>query len=243
MKPLKTLSLVLAASTALAAPAMAQYGGHRGGQGEAILYANPDFTGQSIRVTGTVPRLTQYRFNDKASSIRITGGAWEVCVDADFRGRCEIIEYREDRLNEIRLNDNISSIRPVTYRGDRWDRYERDRRGPRYDHDRGRDRDWDRGHGNGYRQNAPIVLFEHGDFRGKSLPLNGAVAHLNQLGFNDNVSSIAVQSGAWEVCTDPNFRGRCEVIYASQSNLGHYRLNDNISSIRPAGRGGYGRPW
>jgi hypothetical protein len=238
MSPLKTLALTLAATTTFALPAFAQAGHHRGGTGQAILYAHPDFTGASVRVTGPVNHLRDLRFNDKASSIRITGGSWEVCADPNFRGRCEVVTYREGRLNQVRLNDKITSIRPVGYgrtenrwdRRDRYDRHEQRRWGNRGDR-------FNRGHD----RNAPVVLFQHDEFRGDTLPVTGAVPHLNRLRFNDKVSSIAINSGQWEVCTDPNYRGRCEIINASASNLGYYRLNDKITSIRPAGR--YGRRW
>lgn len=246
MKLLRTLGLSLAFGSAVALPALAEHPQY--GQGSAILYAHPDFTGPSIRVTGPIARLNDYRFNDKVSSIRITGGAWEVCVDANFRGRCEVISYHEGRLNQIHLNDNISSIRPAAYgRGGRYDRSDRYHRHRGYDRGWGSDRGWDRDNRYdspyGHRtQNAPVVLFRDPHFRGRALPLNGAVPHLNRLGFNDTVSSIAIKSGSWEVCTDPNFRGHCEIVTGSTSELGRYRLNDNITSIRPAGRH-YGRRW
>lgn len=243
MNLLKTTGLSLALATTLALPAMADHP-YRGG-GEAIIYSNADFTGRSLRVTGAIPRLADYRFNDKASSIRVTGGAWEVCVDANYRGRCEIIEYRADRLNQIRLNNKITSIRPVSYSS--GGRYDRDYRGDR-DYRSGRRYGRGGGYGYGSNYNAPVVLFQHPNYRGDALPLNGAVAELGQLRFNDKVSSIAIQNGAWEVCTDAHFRGRCEIVTASTSELGYYRLNDTISSIRPAGRGygydrDYGRRW
>ena len=105
----------------------------------------------------------------------------------------------------------------------------------------GRDHEYG-GRRGGYVRNAPVVLFEHPGFRGSALPVDGAIAHLKPLGFNDTVSSIAVKGGAWEVCSDPDFRGRCEIITGSVESTGYYRLNDNISSIRPAGRH-YGRRW
>ncbi|MEM5515526.1 beta/gamma crystallin-related protein [Henriciella sp. AS95] len=244
MKPLKTLGLSLALTTTLALPALADHPRYGNRGGEAIIYSNSNFTGRSLRVTGPIPRLADYRFNDKASSIRVTGGAWEVCVDANYRGRCEVVEFHEGRLNEVRLNNKITSIRPVNYgyrsRNDRYDRHDR----------YGRDNDYNRGNRYGYgaRYNAPLVLYQDPNFRGNALPINGAVPSLGQLRFNDKTSSIAIQSGAWEVCTDGNFRGRCEIVTGSMNELGYVRLNDKISSIRPAGRGyGYdrdrGRRW
>lgn len=235
MPSLKTIALSIAITSSVAAPATAQQAYHRGGGASAIVYAQPDFRGQSLRITGPVDHLNRYRFNDKASSIRITGGAWEVCVDPNFRGRCEVLTYREDSLNEFRLNNKITSIRPVSHQSDRWGRDDRYDRGGRY-HDR------DNRYGGGYGRNAPVMLFSDPNFRGNALPVDGAIPHLNPLRFNDKVSSIAVRGGSWEVCTDPNFRGRCTVITGSIESTSYYKLNDNITSIRPA-RGGYGGRW
>lgn len=44
-------------------------------------------------------------------------GRWEVCTDAEFRGRCRIVEGDVRFLNGG-FNDNISSLRPV--RGGRY---------------------------------------------------------------------------------------------------------------------------
>lgn len=229
MTVLKPLGLSLALAAGLAtAPALAQSAYYGGGGSAATLYADPGFRGQSMNVTGPITHLDDYRFNDKVSSIRLTGGAWEVCVDPDFRGRCEIISHHVGELNDYRLNDNITSIRPASGRGYGGGHHDR---GPGYGRDDNRGGHY--GHGN----RAPVVLFQDPDFRGDALPVNGAVRHLNAVRFNDTVSSIAVQDGAWEVCSDPDFRGRCEVLTGSVAETGYYRLNDNISSIRPAGRG------
>ena len=66
MKPLKTLGLSLALSSALALPALAQQGYGRGGPAEAIVYAGPNFTGQSLRVSGAIPRLSRPSLGDHA---------------------------------------------------------------------------------------------------------------------------------------------------------------------------------
>ena len=73
------------------------------------------------------------------------------------------------------------------------------------------------------------------------------ISRTNEITY-DKIASIAINSGAWEVCTDPNYRGHCEVISRSVGETGYYRLNDNITSIRPARRGygprpGYNRPY
>ncbi|KCZ91807.1 beta/gamma crystallin-related protein [Hyphomonas johnsonii] len=82
-----------------------------------------------------------------------------------------------------------------------------------------------------------VILYADAGFSGAGLEIDGAVPDLARLRFNDKVSSIAMRSGAWEVCTDANFRGRCRIIDTSVSRLSALRLNDNISSLRPAGYG------
>ena len=50
---------------------------------------------------------------------------------------------------------------------------------------------------------------------------------------NDAISSMEMR-GAWEVCTDSNFRGSCQVFDGDVRNLGSTGFNDRISSMRPA---------
>ena len=76
-----------------------------------------------------------------------------------------------------------------------------------------------------------ITLFEDAGFRGRQVTLRSDAGDLSRMGFNDKTSSVIVRSGTWEVCSDSNFRGRCEVI-----GPGEYgRLNNmenQISSLR-----------
>ncbi len=192
----------------------------RGGDG-LVLFQHPGFKGRSVEIRGPVYSLSRERIglNDEVSSIAVLGGTWEVCADPSFTGRCRIIRGDEVKLSYIRMDDNITSIRPVGRQHDYGDAYGRERRPVAGRHDRG--------------ARSGVRLFEHPDFRGRSLPVSGAVPYLKPLGANDTVSSIAIHSGAWLVCSDPDYRGRCEIIDASVRTLTPYRLNDNISSIRP----------
>ncbi|MCA8897854.1 MAG: beta/gamma crystallin-related protein [Hyphomonas sp.] len=81
------------------------------------------------------------------------------------------------------------------------------------------------------------VLYSNAGYSGQGIQIDGAVPDLARLRFNDRASSITIRSGAWQVCTDANFRGRCEIIDTSTPRLADWRLNDNISSLRPAGYG------
>lgn len=58
------------------------------------------------------------------------------------------------------------------------------------------------------------------------------ISGLGNTGMNDEISSIQVRRGTWEICSDGNYRGRCETISSDMPRLNGIRMNDNISSIR-----------
>src|SRR4051812_16641597 len=83
---------------------------------------------------------------------------------------------------------------------------------------------------------AQITFYENDGWRGCSFNTNNSVDNFQRAGFNDRASSVVVDGGSWEVCTDAGFRGRCMVLrpgsYQSLSAMG---MNDQISSVRPVG--------
>ena len=79
--------------------------------GGVVLFEHSDFKGVELLLTAVTPNLVALNFNDKASSIEVLAGRWELCLDADFKGRC--ISMTPGRYNlEKALNDRISSVRP-----------------------------------------------------------------------------------------------------------------------------------
>jgi hypothetical protein len=64
------------------------------------------------------------------------------------------------------------------------------------------------------------------------LSFDGAVWDLGNTGFNDIISSMRFR-GAWEVCTDAYFRGRCITFRNDLRDLVPWGMNDRISSMRP----------
>ncbi|MNT28374.1 Beta/Gamma crystallin [compost metagenome] len=51
--------------------------------------------------------------------MRLGRGSWEVCEDANYRGRCEVINGDVSNLGRSGMNDKISSLRPAR-RGGNW---------------------------------------------------------------------------------------------------------------------------
>ena len=79
------------------------------------VYENSNFRGASREFTSEDRNLGRTPFNDRISSIRVQG-RWEVCTDAEFRGRCRIIDGDVRNLSGG-FNDSISSVRPVANNG------------------------------------------------------------------------------------------------------------------------------
>lgn len=83
-----------------------------GVQAQSItLYNGGQFSGGSRTLTDSVPHLNVLNFNNKASSVRITSGRWELCVDPGYAGRCVTISANVLHLGSLNLNDKISSVR------------------------------------------------------------------------------------------------------------------------------------
>ena len=86
------------------------------------------------------------------------------------------------------------------------------------------------------RQGRPgIILYQEDNFRGNQLPVDGAVRSLSPMHFNDRISSVRVIYGAWRLCDDDFFRGRCIVVTHDEPKLGHLGMDDRVSSVMPAG--------
>lgn len=84
---------------------------------QITLYEHEDFRGRSIFIDRPEPNLKELRFNDLASAVVVERGAWEICHDAHFRGRCYVLERGDyPRMRDLNLNDKISSIRPIDSR-------------------------------------------------------------------------------------------------------------------------------
>ena len=82
---------------------------------------------------------------------------------------------------------------------------------------------------------AGVTLYDDEGFRGHTFAANGTVPNLAPTGFNDRAESAIVDYGAWEVCEDSGFRGRCVVLQqGSYPSLRDEGMIDRISSVRPA---------
>ena len=296
------LGALIAAPLVAAGAAAAQYDAPQD-EAALILFSGANYTGDAVNIFDPIHALPEIRFNDRARSVAVLSGAWEICEHSDFTGRCVFLREDVPDLRYYDLGGDVSSVRPIYEYTDAEHglMFVRDERGyiqyadaVRYGND-----DYDYGYGrttrvevyhygyspayrtygyydplagygpygfgysrggyNTYRayhrerpplrghygaRDADATLYVDANGRGASLGINRGVRDLSRFRFNDNVSSLNIKSGKWEVCEHANFQGRCQIIDASTGKLNGYRLNDNISSIRPVGdtRPSTGRP-
>ncbi|CAG0957898.1 hypothetical protein BURK1_00553 [Burkholderiales bacterium] len=191
---------------------------------DIIFFEYADFNGRRVSASNSVSDLANSGFNDRASSMVVRSGTWQVCTESYFRGRCVTLnpgEYRN--LGQIGLANQISSARQVGGQGGGWAG----------------------GGGSGYPQ-AGATLYEGFNFGGASFGVEGDVPNLGRTNFNDRARSLVVQGGSWQLCRDDDYRGGCQTFGPGQhGNLGF--LAGEVSSIRPlggvAGPGAGGGDW
>jgi beta/gamma crystallin len=202
---LLSLALLVAAGTTYAA--------------ELTLFGQPNFNGRRLRANDAVVNLANSGFNDRAQSVVVREGVWQLCDDAYFRGRCVTLEPgRYASLREIGLDKRISSAREVSDWGPPP--------GP------GRDGQGDRW-GGGVR----AILYSNPDFRGDRFVVDeNVMPNLANSGFNDRAQSLRVERGYWIFCSDANFQGQCRTFGpGNYPNLPH-ALENRISSGRRISR-------
>jgi hypothetical protein len=81
---------------------------------QLTFYEAEGFRGNAFPVNQTIQNLSPVGFNDRASSVVVERGHWQVCDDAGFRGRCIVLQPGQyPSLAPFDLNNRISSVRPV----------------------------------------------------------------------------------------------------------------------------------
>lgn len=83
-------------------------------QAQVTFFAQEGYTGRSMVVGGADPDLARSRFDDRASSVIVDRGRWEVCEHPGYGGRCAVLRPGQyPSLAAIGLDDRISSVRPL----------------------------------------------------------------------------------------------------------------------------------
>jgi uncharacterized protein YcfJ len=86
--------------------------GHAAAQ--ITVYQGEGFRGRAFTTNERVGNLERRGFDDRASSVVVDRGRWEVCEGARFEGRCVVLRRGSyPSLRELGMNNSVSSVRPV----------------------------------------------------------------------------------------------------------------------------------
>ena len=173
---------------------------------QITFYENEGFTGRTFATDNQVRNFTRNQFNDRASSVVVVGGPWELCENNQFRGRCVVLQPGQyPSMRAMGLNDRVSSVRAA---GDNAP-------APAV---------------------PQVTFYENEGFTGRTFVTNNLLDNFARNQFNDRTSSVVVVGSPWQLCENVQFSGRCVVLqpgqYPSMAAMG---LNDRVSSVRAAG--------
>lgn len=85
-------------------------GSSGGGRSEIILYDRTGYAGRSITIDRSSSSLGS--FANRAESVEVLGGRWELCDQTSFRGRCEVVTRGVYDLDTLGLRGRVLSARP-----------------------------------------------------------------------------------------------------------------------------------
>lgn len=81
---------------------------------QVTFYEYEGFRGRAFTAERAIDNFEHYGFNDRASSVIVQRGQWELCENANFQGRCTIVASGQyPSLAALGMNRRVSSIRQV----------------------------------------------------------------------------------------------------------------------------------
>ncbi|MEO8855613.1 MAG: beta/gamma crystallin-related protein [Burkholderiaceae bacterium] len=84
------------------------------GDAKVVFYEREGFAGRSFTARSEIGDFGRTGFNDRASSVDVLGGWFEVCSGPGFSGPCAFLRPgRYPSLASMGLNNRISSVRPA----------------------------------------------------------------------------------------------------------------------------------
>jgi hypothetical protein len=161
--------------------------------------------------------LSQWGISNRISSFLIGSGAWLMCTQPDFGGRCETFTGSHGNLQGTPFQDSISSLRPVREGGGgTWGGW-------------GGSSEW---------QRLGIAVYTDLRYSGRSWVFSDDVRDLASLGLGNRISSVRVLGGRWRLCRQRDFTA-CIEVTGDIPDLRDIGFNDQISSIQELGPPGW----
>jgi len=76
------------------------------------LFSEPQYRGDRVTIDGPTADLKRANFNNRAESVVVHGGTWEICSDAGYSGNCAAFAPG-NYPNLGTLGRKVSSLRRV----------------------------------------------------------------------------------------------------------------------------------
>jgi hypothetical protein len=99
----------------------------RGGRGERMarggsieLYNQPGFGGRSVEISRNTESLRRSGLDDRASSIVVNDGVWQLCSAPGYQGTCRVFTPGRYPRLEYGMDNQVSSARQVERGGRPW---------------------------------------------------------------------------------------------------------------------------
>jgi uncharacterized protein YcfJ len=84
---------------------------------QVTFYEGEGYRGRAFTTDKQVRDFQRIGFNDRASSVVVSGGRWEVCENAKFDGRCVLLRPGSyASLRALGMENSVSSVRPADKR-------------------------------------------------------------------------------------------------------------------------------
>lgn len=174
-----------------------------------VLFDDFQQRGAQFAVAGAVDSLDGTGFNDRARSMIVYAGRWQLCANAHYTGDCKVFE--PGTYNSLGdLAAKLSSLRPA---------------GGGFGAATGYPPAWG--------QRVRAILYTDPDFGGRQYVIGGdVVRNLDRTGFNDRARSLRVERGYWIFCSDSDFGGTCRTFGPGDYARLPSPLDNSISSGR-----------
>ncbi len=141
-----------------------------------------------------------------ARSVRVASGTWEACTGANFSGTCVRLTPGDYREIGGRWGVGYASFREVTSYAPT-------------------------GVGGAV---GTLQLFSRSGYRGATLTADQEIRDLNEDQYAIAIGSARVAGGtAWELCSEPFFRGRCQVLQPGDHTDFRRYMRERVMSVRP----------
>ncbi|HEX7328345.1 MAG TPA: beta/gamma crystallin-related protein [Casimicrobiaceae bacterium] len=180
-----------------------------GQRAPVVLFDDFQQRGAQFAAAGAVDSLDGTGFNDRARSMIVYAGRWQLCANAHYTGDCKVFE--PGTYNSLGdLAAKLSSLRPV---------------GGGFGAATGYPPAWG--------QRVRTILYTDPDFGGRQYVIGGdIVRNLDRTGFNDRARSLRVERGFWIFCSDSDFGGTCRTFGPGDYARLPSALDNSISSGR-----------